>query len=82
MKIAPRNIGVIVNLHARPDAKLLELDTGFHSSTRNPTLMQAALDCWLSHTRVELVCRDSSDPSKFAPILVEILPHPSEQSPS
>lgn len=82
MKIAPQNIGVIVNLHAKADAKLLELDTGFHCSTRNPTLMQAAAELLQTKKRVELVCRDSSDPSRFAPILVEILPHPSEQSPS
>lgn len=68
----PSPIGLVVNIAEKGGAALVYLDTKFVCSTRNSELMSAAASVRDAKRRVELRCRPSSDPKKYAPVLEEI----------
>lgn len=73
-KTEAKTVGIITAVEERGSAALVHLDTGFMCSTRSSDFMVAAATFRDSKRRVELITRASADPSKYAPILEEILP--------
>ena len=71
----PAPKGHLVKVHPRPNgAAILELDTGFHCSTRDAALITKAQGLVDLDPRVVVVVktRPSADPSKYVPILEAI----------
>jgi hypothetical protein len=72
--VSPSNVGKITATDERGGAFMLKLDTGFQAATRNAELTQAAKTFQSQGWAVEVVTRPSSDPAKYAPVIVELLP--------
>ena len=51
---------------------LVTLETGYVASTRDPQLVDALKRHEATGTSIELTCRPSNDPSKYAPVIVEM----------
>lgn len=63
---------VVALVDAKSGAVLVELDTDFKCTTRNPQLAKMAAEAKTAATPVTLLTRPSSDPSRFYPILEQI----------
>lgn len=71
---APQYIGTIATLTESAAGALVQLSTGYVAATKNPEMI-AALKRWKeSGEALELSTIASSDPSKWAPWIEEILP--------
>lgn len=71
--VPPEPKGLIEKLDDRGTAVMVLLDTGFKAATNKPEIMQALKDCEKRGAKIELVCKPSSDPDKFAPIIEETM---------
>lgn len=71
---AKPNVGLIIDIDARANGCMVKLDTGFRCATRDAETIAGLKRLKEAGTRVELVTVASSDPSKYAPVLDEVLP--------
>lgn len=67
-------VGVIEKVDRAANGSIIRLDTGYRCATIDQELADTAEKARDSKSRVELVTRQSSNPSKFLPTLEEILP--------
>mgnify|MGYP001581353381 FL=1 len=72
-KPVPSPVGTIEKVHEKGGAVLVELHNGYVCSTRDPELIAVAKKHVGSGVVFEFVTRPSSDPSKYAPVLTEIM---------
>jgi hypothetical protein len=71
---APAHIGQIAEVQPKGDAAaMVVLSTGFKASTRDGEVIKAAAHLRDTKALVELVTKPSSDPSKFAASIIEIV---------
>lgn len=67
------NIGKISDLTTNGTAVGVALDSGYKAATRDPEHQKTLRALRASNATVELRCRASSDPAKYAPVIEEIL---------
>lgn len=72
------HVGVIVDVLERNGGAVLKLSTGFQSATKVTEMVTAAKTLRDQKRTVELVTRPSSDPAKYAAVLLEINPQDRE----
>lgn len=71
---APAHVGQVVEVQDKGNgAAMLVLSTGFRASTKDAVVVQAAVGLRDRKALVELVTTPSSDPSKYAPKVTEIV---------
>ena len=69
----PPATGKIASLGAKGGGTLVELDSGFRAATRDEAVIEVLRGMRDSDATVELVTRRSRDPSKFAPVIEEVV---------
>lgn len=71
---ALKPIGRIAKVEPRGDARMVVLANGFRASTNSPDIIKAVETMESMKATVELRCRPSSNPAKYAPVIEEIVP--------
>jgi len=71
---APAHIGQITEVNEKGSGALIVLSTGYLAATKDGDIIRAAAGLRDAKTLVELSCRPSSDPAKYAPIVETITP--------
>lgn len=72
---APKNSGTVKDVLPRGNGAMIVLSTGYRAATADSSMVKAATDHRdkVPPTVIELVCKPSSDPARFAPIVTEII---------
>ena len=69
---SPAPWGRVAKLAQKGTGLLVTLETGYVASTRDPQMVDALKRHEATGTSIELTCRPSNDPSKYAPVIVEM----------
>lgn len=67
-------LGTVVDVRTGANGTVVSLSSGFRAMTRDESIRDAAQQAKQAGARVELITRPSSNPSKYAPTIEELLP--------